>query len=355
MTKPVDNDIHTWLKQPQPLFIGGSLIAAVSAVLAEGAGHPMGYVLLGLSVAVICSWTLTGTPTLTQAVVIMMVAMVALGWTADDPESALFQPVLLSAAVGWKIKTTRLSVLLLLLLASIPVLGILGPGSADWGWWKTELTDARGQLMQVAAREERRRISRDIHDLVGHSLTAMLLNVRAAQRDFTDNPRESLKALTDAETTGVRGVEDIRAAMVGLRSDVVSGETDKEGLTSLPDGESIQRLLQRQNHLCVKTSGDLQTLKGPVGIAVYRTLQECITNITKHSSDGAGNLNLTVCDKYIELQSNNAVSESFKPPLTGATLGLIGMRERVTAQGGTLSTRIDKKRWHLECRIPIHD
>jgi len=201
----------------------------------------------------------------------------------------------------------------------------------------TELTDARGQLMQVAVREERRRISRDIHDLVGHSLTAMLLNVRAAQRDFKDNPSESLKALTDAETTGVRGVEDIRAAMVGLRSDVVSGESEKQGLTSLPDGESIQRLLQRQNHLCVKTTGDLQTLKGPVGIAVYRTLQECITNITKHSSDGAGNLNLTMGDKYIELQSDNAVTESFKPPLSGATLGLIGMRER------------------LECRIPIHD
>jgi len=103
MTNPVDNDIRTWLKQPQPLFIGGSLIAAVSAVLAEGAGHSLGYVLLGLCVAVNCSWTMTGRPTLVQAVVIMTIAMVALGWTADDPESALFQPVLVSLGLARQI------------------------------------------------------------------------------------------------------------------------------------------------------------------------------------------------------------------------------------------------------------
>jgi len=378
MSSSINPDSHTWMKNPKPLFICGSVITGVLAVLAEGTGDFIGSLLLCVCVLTICGWAATGRPSLVQAVAIVSVAVIALGWTVAAPEPTLFQPILLAVAVGWKVTSNRMSVLLGLVLAIVPLVAVLPPDGAGWGWWNwaigtlfswtfgrlihlleatvNDLTDAREQLVELAAREERRRISRDVHDLVGHSMTAMLLNIRAARQNFKNNPDESHKALADAEQIGVTGMEDIRAAMVGLRNDVVTGKQDKTELMRLPDGESIQSLLERQNHLSIKTSGDMQNLQGPLGVAVYRTLQECITNITKHSKDGTGNVELFVGKNAVNLRADNpiAASHKFVQPSSN-TLGLISMQERVKAQGGAFSSEIKNARWYLKCRIPIND
>lgn len=370
---------HYWLQHSRWLFVGGSLIAGIVALIAEGPGDFIGLALLCVCVIVICTWSLSGKPTLYWTVTIIIIALLIMGWTVEDPEPSLFQPILITTAVGWRIDRLSVSLGFLLLLVLLPLLGTLGPNQADWGWWNwsvgtaftwclgrvirllehtlTELTEARSQLINSAAREERLRISRDVHDLVGHSLTAMLLNIRAAQRALENNQQEAQQALTDAERVGTTGIAEIRTALVELRDENRPDEEHSKPLSSLPDGEAVQLLLQRQSHINVSSSGDIASLKGPLAIAVYRILQECITNCSKYALADTATISLAVESDEIILSSRNALRKDSRtsPSISGKTLGLISMRERVNSLGGEFSAGINGNHWQVHCRMPRND
>lgn len=368
-----------WLHNSRWLFVGGSVIAAIVALMAEGPGDFIGLILLCICVGAICAWSLSGKPTLYWTVLVIFVALLILGWTVEDPEPALFQSILITAAVGWRVNRLAISLALLTMLVLLPWLGTLGPNYANWGWWNwsvgtaftwslgrvirllektlVELTDARAQLIDSAAREERLRISRDVHDLVGHSLTAMLLNIRAAQRTMDTDKTLARQALTDAERVGTTGISEIRTVLVDIRNAHEEDAAQTESLASLPDGENILRLLQQQSHINVTHSGDVASLQGPIAISVYRLLQECITNCSKYASPGSAVINLEVEPNEILLSSSNAlVAGSQSPPsLSDKTLGLISMRERVGSLGGTFTAGVEGTQWKVNCQIPRHD
>lgn len=335
-------------------------------------------VLLSICVLVICTWSLTGKPTLYWTVAIIFSAIMLLGWTVEEPEPALFQSILIAGAVGWRVERLFISLGLLALLVLLPLLGSLGLGTAEWGWWNwsvgtaftwnlgrvirllehtlTELSQARSQLIDSAAREERLRISREVHDLVGHSLTAMLLNIRAAQRALGSDQREAQLALTDAERVGTNGMAEIRTVLVELRSDKPHPEHTPP-FSSLPDGEAVLQLLQQQSHIDVSCSGDVTSLKGPMAITVYRILQECITNCSKYARPDTATITLIVDPEEIILSSRNALTtnRNTAPSLSGKTLGLISMRERVSSLGGEFSAGVDDGYWQVHCRMPRYD
>jgi len=374
-------DTLFWLGKSHWLFISFSLIAAVVAILAEGPGQYVGLTLLGICIVVISSWSLIGKPTLYWTIAIVTSAILTIGWTVEEPEPVLFQSILITAAVAWQIERLSHSVALLLLLASVPFLATLGPNEAHWAWWNwsvgtlfmwslgrvirllentlQELTNARAQLIDItsknSAREERLRISRDVHDLVGHSLTAMLLNIRAAQRLMDASNSNAQNALLDAERVGTMGIADIRTALVDLRSDPSYKSNASETLSSLPDGETVLSLLDQQEHICVTKSGEVSALKGPLAIVVYRILQECITNILKYALKDSAKINLEITADEVILTAENRmdlINVSAFPD--HKTLGLISMRERATSLGGTFSAGADRNIWTVDCRLPRH-
>ncbi len=370
---------HHWLDQSHWWFVGSSLIAAIVALIAEGPGDYIGFLLLCICVSVICSWSLTNKPTLYWTVICVIAALLVLGWTVEDPESALFQSILITAAVGWRINRLSTSLVFLTALLLLPLIGSLGPNRAEWGWWNwrvgtaftwglgrvvqlleqtlTELTDARSQLINSAAREERLRISRDVHDLVGHSLTAMLLNIRAAQRVLDTDPKVAQQALSDAERVGTTGISDIRTALVEIRDENNGDELYSELRSSLPDGEAIIELLHQQSHISVTSSGNLESLKGPLAVTIYRLLQECITNCSKYALPGSASITLDVKSQEIILSSSNALRKEYKTPLpiSEKTLGLISMRERVNSLGGRFNAGIEGNYWKVHCWMPRND
>ena len=379
MSQHRDSDTVYWLQQPQWLFVGGSLLAAAVALIAEGPGSYIGLLLVTVCVAAISLWSLCGKPSLYWVVVIVAAALLLLGWSVEEPEPALFQSVLIATAVGWRIEHFYRSVSLLLLLAAVPLLGSIGALEADWAWWNwsvgtvltwslgrvirlldqtlDQLTEARSRLIDSAAREERLRISRDVHDLVGHSLTAMLLNIRAARRALktdSEETRQAQQALHDAEQVGTSGIADIRAALIDIRTDVDQNKHSQELLASLPDGETVLQLLQRQEHIEITTKGPIATLSGPIAVAVYRVLQECITNISRHAAPGSALISLCLDTNEVEICAENPLRERdwMNPAISEKTLGLIGMRERVTSLGGTFTAGLVDGQWRVHCRIP---
>ena len=379
MPTQLESDSHYLTKHPQWFFVGGSLIAAAVALIAEGPGDYIGLGVLAVCVAAVCLWSLTGHPSLYWTIVIVAVALLILGWTVEDPEPALFQSILIAAAVGWRVENLTKSLLLLIFLALVPLLGCLGQGEYHWGWWNwsagtvltwtlgrvirlldqtlKELTEARAQLIDSAAREERLRISRDVHDLVGHSLTAMLLNIRAALRALDTDHEETRQALTDAERIGTTGMADIRAALVDLRSDTLLGTERAEALSSLPDGDAIVQLLEQQSHINVTLHGDIRQLQGPLAVAIHRVLQECITNCSKYALKDTATVTLNVRADEVVLMAENAFSANqiTPPPASVQSIGLISMRERVTSLGGSFSSGAIGNRWQINCRIPRYD
>ena len=93
-----------------------------------------------------------------------------------------------------------------------------------------------------------------------------------------------------------------------------------------------------------------------MAIAIYRVLQECITNILKHGAFQDASIEFNVKPDEVRLISVNTVvpTDSSRVYEADKTIGLVGMRERVSSLGGEFSAGVDGNCWRLDCRIPRH-
>ena len=368
----------SWLRRPQRLLVGGSLVTATLALFAECCGSAPEYALLAADVALVCSWAVLGRPTLGITVVAVAVLTTLFGLLGGTPEPVYFQPILLAVAVGWLVPSLPRSVGYAVLLALAAPVGALAPDS-HIGWWNwsigtlftwvlgrllhhldlalAELTEARSRLVAAAAMDERRRIARDVHDLVGHSLTAMLLNIRAARQTLESDPDRSGEALDDAVRIGQEGLAEVRSGMLALREPSPDGSAPTPAFAAIPDGESILELLGRQSDVTVSVDGAVGELRGPLAVTTFRILQECLTNIARHALPGSARLTLRIDGERVELRAENAIgAEARRASRDEAdarrTLGLVGMRERVASLGGRLDARRVGERWRIDCELP---
>jgi len=183
---------------------------------------------------------------------------------------------------------------------------------------------------QVAAQEaERRRLARELHDGTGQALTSMLLGLAVAER--VDSPAEMHAALAGLRELVVETLQDVRRLAVELRPKAL----DDFGL-----GPALRRLghsISEGGELDVQVEARLQDerLPGDVETAVYRIVQEALTNVIKHASARRVSVVLT--------RKNDAVKAvieddgcGFDPKAAGGGIGLIGMRERVELLDGHL-------------------
>ena len=193
------------------------------------------------------------------------------------------------------------------------------------------------QTLETVRREERLELARELHDVVAHHVTGMVVQAQAAQFAGQDNGGTLLSALSSIETAGTDTLSAIRQ-LVGLLRD-----PDDGGGASAAH-EPISRLVERfANH---GPPVNLRLPDGPpsagwppeVSTTVYRVVQESLTNITRHAP-GARSVAVTVtCDPgqvSVEI-TDDGPAASARHPWPGGGYGLAGMRERVEALGGKL-------------------
>ena len=144
-----------------------------------------------------------------------------------------------------------------------------------------ELRAAEGELADAAAREERHRIARDVHDLVAHSLTVVVLHIGGARRVIRSNPDAAEAALIEAERVSRESLDAIRGAVGMLRDD---DETEWASL-------DLERLVTtyRSAGLPVELRivGTPEPLSLPIRLTLYRVVQEALANAARHSAPGA--------------------------------------------------------------------
>jgi signal transduction histidine kinase len=196
----------------------------------------------------------------------------------------------------------------------------------------------RDQRSRLAAADERTRVAREMHDIVGHNLSVMITLADGGAYAAGASPARGAEALQLIGETGRQAMSELRRMLGALRE-----HTDAPQLSPQPGVADIDSLCGRIRAagpgVVYRTTGDVDTLDRGVQLAAYRIVQEALTNSLKHAGpDTATQVSLAVVDRQLRVQI-----EDTGPPLAlpGRPFedghGLIGMKERAALYGGTVS------------------
>ncbi len=189
-----------------------------------------------------------------------------------------------------------------------------------------------------ALSEERTRIARELHDVVAHSMSVIVVQAGAARRLLDSRPDRAAEALRAIESTGRESLNEMRRILGVLRSD-----TDEAELTPAPSLADLGRLARQYEEaglpVDISYQGARRSLPASIELSAYRIVQESLTNTLKHAGPAHAGVQLTFepesfCVEIVD-DGRGAASQ---PAPTGAGQGLLGMRERVEAFGGSLVT-----------------
>jgi signal transduction histidine kinase len=203
---------------------------------------------------------------------------------------------------------------------------------------------------ELAAAEERARIAREIHDVLAHTLTTLVVQANAGKRLATSSPEFVAGQFDLISQVAREGLAEARRSVQELRS---PGEQGLSALTTLVDNFS-----QRTGIACaLDLAPDLPSAAGRPGAAIYRLTQEALTNAVRHGQAShiavaasqdheAGALQLTITD--------DGIGASATPPAPGGGNGLRGVSERITALGGDVTSGpLPAGGYQVHARIPL--
>jgi signal transduction histidine kinase len=202
--------------------------------------------------------------------------------------------------------------------------------------------------------EERRRISRELHDSTGQLLVALKLNVNRLKSEFGHANPEGERILEDTESVVEEMSRQLRSMSYLLHPPLL----DEAGLASAlrwyVDGFATRSSLK----VTLDLPGELGRLPQLLETTIFRLVQESLTNIHRHSESKTGSIRILSNDSEVLVDvSDEGKGFSFDSEVEGRTsrpgVGILGMRERVNRFGGTLEILSDSSGTHVVARLPI--
>jgi signal transduction histidine kinase len=193
-------------------------------------------------------------------------------------------------------------------------------------------------LAQQQVQQERTRIARELHDVVAHSLSVMVIQAGAARRHVDTRPDQATSLLESIESTGREAMIEMRHVLGVLRSE----RADDESRQPQPSLDALPDLVASSPDLPVQLQTDADVTAVPPGIelSAYRVVQEALTNIRRHAGrvdrvdvsirQLEGSLHVEICD------DGRGAGRAGHGVDDGAGYGILGMRERVGLFGGEL-------------------
>jgi signal transduction histidine kinase len=208
-----------------------------------------------------------------------------------------------------------------------------------------QLRIAQAGLADRVRAEERNRIARELHDVIAHSLTVSLLHVSSARLAVEEDPREAVQALAEAERLGRECLTEVRQVVGLLRSDEASSTLPAPGAAHL--AALVEQYRGAGADVVFTVDGDPMELPSTVGLALYRILQEALSNAARHAVGAATRAVLSVTPTSAVL-----VVDSTGPPGSGHGGGLLSMRERAEALGGVCTAGPATGGWQVRAELP---
>ena len=186
------------------------------------------------------------------------------------------------------------------------------------------------QIETMAIVEERNRIARDIHDSLGHVLVALNLQIETAMAMWNEHPDKAYPFLVKAKQLGSEALQAVRQSVSAMREDPLQGKGLSDAIANLI--QAFHQTTGIQPNTQIHLSG---TLSHAVNIALYRIVQEGLTNICKYAAATAVQLQIesNPAGIFLTLQDNG---KGFNSDRIRSGYGLQGMQERVAALGGSL-------------------
>ncbi|MFH8895468.1 sensor histidine kinase [Streptomyces coeruleorubidus] len=204
------------------------------------------------------------------------------------------------------------------------------------------LREARATVAQLAANEERLRLARDLHDLLGHSLSLITLKSELAGRMLPDHPDKAAQQVADIERVSRQALVDVREAVTGYRRPRLSAELAGAGVALTAAGVTAG----------LPAEPDLTGVPEESETALAWALREAVTNVVRHSGAARCTVELlhrqTLDGPVLEL----AVEDDGSGAGDGYGNGLTGLDERLTQAGGTLEAGPVRQGFRLVARVP---
>jgi len=217
----------------------------------------------------------------------------------------------------------------------------------------------RDQQAALAAAAERARIAREMHDIVAHHLTVMTTLAEAAIAASATSPERATDVMRSVAATGRRALADTRKLLGVLRQR--PGQDPVEALQPVPDLAQLDTLIEQVRSAGLDTSleirGQAPDMPAGVQLAVYRLVQEALTNTLKHGGAGArARVRLRYLPGELLVDVDDDGSGSAAPAPAGVGGGLLGMAERIRAYGGDVRAGPRQPAgWAVSARLPLDD
>ncbi|WP_406356963.1 histidine kinase [Streptomyces sp. NBC_01635] len=237
------------------------------------------------------------------------------------------------------------------------------------GWL---LERERESAARTAVDAERARIASELHDIVSHNVSLMVVQAGAAREVLATLPAEAEAALGAVESAGRTAMTELRH-LLGLLAPAQTGD-DEPYSQDLAPQPSLSRLSPLIDRIAfaglpveVRISGEPRTLPTGIDVTAYRIIQEALTNALKHGDGAKAEVTVRYAEHYLRVEVLNSgpsvLSGAASAPLPrrpvtdradGAGRGLIGLRERIAVYGGDLDAR---RRlgggYRVRARIPL--
>jgi len=209
---------------------------------------------------------------------------------------------------------------------------------------------ARIRDIEQAKLRQRNELARELHDTVGHHVSAIVIQAQAGRALAASHPDRALATLETIEEAASRTLEEMRAMVGVLRDGAEPDFVLQPGVGAI---EQLARSVGGWPRVDAQLSGDLDGLNPLVGVALYRIAQEAVTNAVRHARD-ATRVVVHVADEgeqvRLTVRDDGAASATAHTP---PGYGLVGMAERASLLGGTLRAGPDPGGgWTVDALLP---
>ena len=234
----------------------------------------------------------------------------------------------------------------------------LGRGARRWRHRTQELRERaaaqqRQQEERSAIAQERASIARELHDIVAHAISVMVLQAGAARQVLNAQPQRASGPLLAVEDSGRQALDEMHRLLGILRR-------DDDGL-AVASVATLDRLPELVDHMRatgldveVTIEGEPHSLPSSLEQSAYRIVQEALTNTLKHSAAKRARVLIRYTSDALDLDVSDDGAAARQGATTGAGQGLVGMRERAALFGGELSAGPDANgTWAVRARLPV--
>ncbi|GAB3600114.1 sensor histidine kinase [Microbacterium tumbae] len=344
--------------------IAATVIAAALQCAAVGIGRLAPGIALAVAWVGAVAQMAAGVSPLPFNVAILMVLYATAAWGTQRAmwaglisagAGAVIAGVYITALNGSLLGSLDVTLNVAILLITVSVLALGFAWVAGFGWRMVlrarSIREAQRRAeIATAEEQERVRIARDMHDVVAHSLAVVIAQADGARYAAAADPDAASEALTTIAQTARGALSDVRMLLTQLRH--------RQGDGPQPTLADLESLFAQVRQAGIEPSITIDPMPpgeppAAIQLAVYRILQEALTNAIRHGEGQEVDVRLAWHPDGVEIVVGNVVEDAVRLAGTGGGHGIIGMRERAQLVGGVLRAEREGRMFLVRARLPI--